>query len=42
MKITVQDIVRDVKTNGEADVKMGFVKFSSGALVETDLTDDLD
>ena len=42
MKIAVQDIVRDVKTNGGADVKMGFVKFSSGALVETDLTDDLD
>lgn len=42
MKIAVQDTLRDFKTNGGADIKAAFVKFSSGALTETDLTDDLD
>lgn len=42
MKIAVQDTIRDIKLNGGADVKVGFIKFSSNALTETDLTDDLD
>lgn len=41
MKIAVQDAVYDMKNNGGADVKVSFVKFASGALTETDLTDDL-
>lgn len=42
MKHSVQKIVRDFRGNDPTgDLRMGFVKFSSSALVETELTSDI-
>lgn len=42
MKHSVQRVIRDFRGNDNAeDLRMGFVKFSSSALVETELTTDI-